>query len=54
MIASAPKLTMPTRTLVGGRHRYVPAAQTDVRKTFAKFERAQRIEQLRQQRQEVQ
>jgi hypothetical protein len=45
---------MPSRALVGGRHRYVPAAQTDVRKTFEKFARLQRIEQLRQQRQEGQ
>lgn len=54
MITTTPRLTMPTRNLVGGRHRYIPAAQTDVRKTFAKFERAMRIEQLRQQHPEPQ
>lgn len=41
---------MPTRALVGGRHRYVHSSKTDVSKTFEKFARAQRIEQLRQQR----
>lgn len=43
---------MPSRALVGGRHRYVPAAKTDIRRTFQKFERLNRIEQLRQQRAE--
>lgn len=40
---TAPTLTMPTRPLVGGRHKYVPAACTDIRKTFEKFQRAARI-----------
>lgn len=47
-----PKVTMPSRPLLGGRLRYVPAAKTDIRKTFAKFQRLQRMEQLRTQREE--
>jgi hypothetical protein len=48
----AAKVTLPSRALVGGRLRYVPAAKTDIRQTFAKFQRLQRIEQLRTQREE--
>lgn len=43
-----PRLTMPTRLLVGGRHRYIPAANTDIRKTFAKFTRAAKMAALKQ------
>jgi hypothetical protein len=46
------KVTMPSRSLVGGRMRYIPAAKTDIRLTFAKFQRLQRIGQLRTQREE--
>ncbi len=37
------KLTMPTRHITNPKFKYIPAALTDVRKTFAKFERAIRM-----------
>jgi hypothetical protein len=40
--------TLPSRPLTDPRRRYVPAAHTDIRKTFAKFARLARIQAIRQ------
>ena len=37
-------LTMPTRTLLDPRKRYTPAANTDIRRTFAAFTRLARMQ----------
>jgi len=38
------RLTMPTRPLTDPRKRYTPAANTDIRKTFEKFQRLARMQ----------
>lgn len=40
--------TIPARPLTDPRKRYVPAANTDIRKTFEKFARLARIQAIRQ------
>ena len=42
--ASAQRLTMPTRPLTDSRKRYTPAANTDIRRTFAVFQRLARMQ----------
>jgi hypothetical protein len=46
------RLTMPSRTLTDQRKpaKYVPAAMTDIRATFAKYARLERIKKLEEQR----
>lgn len=41
---TAPRLTMPTRPLTDQRKRYTPAANTDIRRTFAVFTRLARMQ----------
>lgn len=38
------RLTMPTRPLTDQRKRYTPAANTDIRRTFAVFNRLARMQ----------
>jgi hypothetical protein len=42
-------LTMPTSTLLDPRKRYTPAANTDIRRTFAAFHRLARMQARTQQ-----
>lgn len=41
------RLTMPTRPLTDPRKRYTPASNTDIRRTFAVFQRLARIQALK-------
>lgn len=46
--ATAPRLTMPSRTLLDPRKRYTPAANTDIRRTLAVFSRLARMQSRQQ------
>lgn len=48
MTATAPRLTMPSRTLLDPRKRYTPAANTDIRRTLAVFSRLARMQSRQQ------
>lgn len=37
------KITLPTRSLMSAKFKYTPACATDVRKTWEKFARLQRM-----------